>query len=603
MKYENEINTLESVVKNSLLPLTVQESLIEQLSRIKRRISDDKLYLGLVGEFSSGKSTFINSLIGENFFRSDPLQGTTTTITKLEYGNRVNLKIVLSSGKTLKYNNDKFKILNQYYPEKIDSLSTLQKLKMRVLDFLHLNKADEYLLDVFDRITTSNEISQTLEDVTIYYPSDILKGGIVVVDTPGTDSLIPSHGETTLRAIRDVCDIALVITTASQVMPQTLVKYLMDNLGEVADKCVYIITKIELIRKSIERTHILKAAFQRIQNFLDVENPQVILAPSLLSLEERGIVERTGPTNQLSEEDRRSLCSNYKSDISQILAKIQDEKELTIKHKIKRLTLSLRENIQSEIAVKENELKNELAETHMMRVKPLRDFMQDFFSKNTVFQYSYLEARIANTILSYKSSFKKFVFDRIDSSTTKNETQSTMEDSSTISTGYDTFSHCYDDFKSALMDIQASYIDNFDKFKTSFFNMFSIESVDFEYSIINNPNWQKKYDFNYNKSNLTTFPLFRMFKSLESVKTQMKNDVGPKIDAAFETMEKHYLDCAKKSYADLEKQMEKVKSVFVQKYEKVIEKRIKESYKQEKSINDKMELLKTNLMIINNMDN
>lgn len=83
----------------------------------------------------------------------------------------------------------------------------------------------------------------------------------------------------------------------------------------------------------------------------------------------------------------------------------------------------------------------------------------------------------------------------------------------------------------------------------------------------------------------------------------MKNDVGPKIDAAFETMEKHYLDCAKKSYADLEKQMEKVKSVFVQKYEKVIEKRIKESYKQEKSINDKMELLKTNLMIINSMDN
>lgn len=602
MNFGEVTGTLESVVKRSLLTEKVQNSLLEQLMRIKRRISDDKIYIGIVGEFSSGKSTLINSLINEDFFRTNALQGTTTTITKLEYGKRINLKIVLSQGDVLKYNQDKTQIIKLYLPDKFKVLSALQKIKIRFLDFFHLNKADVLLLDVFDKITTSNEISNTLEDVTVFYPSDILKEGIVIVDTPGTDSLIPAHAKTTLRALQDVCDIALVITTATQLFPQTLIRYLDDNFGEVTDKCIYIITKIELIRKSVERLHVHKAAVQRIHNFLGVETPQVIMAPSLLSLEESGVIEKTHLTDHLSSEERKTLCSNYKADISQIAKKIYQEKEITIKQRIRKLIDSLCENLQSEIELKEEELKTELKGTYMMRVKPLRDFMDDFYASHTAFQYPYVESRIMNAISSYKNAFKDFVFEKIDSGSTKNETQATMDNPSTVSKGNSVFSGCYEEFKKVLTDTQASYVDNFEEFRTSFFEMFSIVSVDFKYSIIDNPNWQRKYNFSYSKWNLTTFPLLRVFKSLNSIKAQMKSDVGPKIDEAFKQMEKHYVECAKKSYADIAKQMENVKRVFIKKYDRVITKRVKESYEHEMLVKRRLDMLKSNLTILNSID-
>ena len=131
--------------------------------------------------------------------------------------------------------------------------------------------------------------------------------------------------------------------------------------------------------------------------------------------------------------------------------------------------------------------------------------------------------------------------------------------------------------------------------------MFSIDAIDFQYTILDKPDWQRKYKFNYDKSDLTTFKPFRMFKSLSSIKEQMKNDVGRKIEKEFSKMEKYYLSCAKKSYTDIEKQMEKVKQIFVAKYEKIIAKRIKESEEEEKLLSEKLNILKMNLEKITNL--
>lgn len=511
MDYDNTIKTIESVIRDSLLSQEQQESLFSQLKKIKTRIVDKNIYIGIVGEFASGKSTLMNSFIGEDFFITNSLQGTTTTITKLEFGRKVNLKIKLSTGKTLKYNCDETSIIKLYLPEVYNTLSGLEKMKIRVKDFFRLNRYDKYLLDAFERITTSDAISQTLSDVTVYYPSEILKNGIVIVDTPGTDSLNPTHAQITSRAIKEICDMAFVITTANNLLPQTQSDYLEENLGDVADKCIYIITKIELIRKSIERLQIRNGAIQRIENYLGVENPHVILAPSLLSLEERGVIKRTGRTDHLTDEERKELCSNYESDIIRVIEKIHKEKEVTIQEKIRRLTMYLRQNLELEIKTKEDALKKELAETHMMRVKPLREFMSDFYSTHTVYQYSYIESYIINAVSYNRSKFKNYVFDKIDSCTTKDDAQATMENPSVVSLGNNCFSSCYEEFISVLSDTQASYIKDFDDFKAAFIESFSINAIDFTYSIMNNPNWQREYDFKYDKSNLTTFKLIRWF--------------------------------------------------------------------------------------------
>ena len=567
MDYSKILKVINSAIISSFLSEEKQGTLSKQLNRIKKRISDNKIYLGIVGEFSTGKSTLINSLIGKDFFVTNAIQGTTTTITKLEYGKKIGLKVVLTSGKTLRYDCNKAEILKLYKPNVYEHLSFWKKMIMRSLDMLHLNTSDKYLLEVFDDITTSDEISKTLDEVTVYYPSELLNNGIVIVDTPGTDSLTPSHAEITRRAIKEICDIALVIIPATQPLSQSLIDYVDDNLGDIADKCIYFITKIELIRRAIERTHLLNGVVQRVTNYLNVENPKVIFAPSLLSLEEKGVVEKTGITEHLSENEQIELCSQFESDINNILDQIYNEREQTIKDKIQRLTSFLRDELQADIRSKNNELKKELEETQMMRVTPLRDFMTEFYSTHEVYTYSYIESVISNTISSNRSQFKKFVFDEIDGCSTKDATQATMESYSVVSKGKNCFNNCYESFKSILSKTHSSYTENFNEFKALFTEMFSIDAIDFSYTILNKPDWQREYKFDYDKSNLTTFKPFRLFKSLSSVKEEMKNDVGPKIEKEFAKMEKFYISHAKKSLADIEKQMQKVKQLFIYKYE------------------------------------
>ena len=599
MDYTKILNVINSAITSSFLSEEKQCSLSKQLNRIKKRISDNKIYLGIVGEFSTGKSTLINSLIGEDFFVTNAIQGTTTTITKLEYGEKIGLKIEFTSGKMLRYDSNKTEILKLYKPDVYEHLSFWEKMKMRTLDLLHSNKSDKYLLEVFDDITTSDEISKTLDEVTIYYPSELLNNGIVIVDTPGTDSLTPSHAEITRRAIKEICDIALVIIPATQPLSQTLIDYVDDNLGDVVNKCIYFITKIELIRRAIERIHMQKGVTQRITSYLNVDNPHVVFAPSLLSLEEKGIVDKTGITEHLSDDERRELCSRYESDINSILVQIHNEREQTINDKIQRLTSSLRDELQADIFSKNNELKKELEETQMMRIKPLRDFMTEFYSTHEVYLYSYIESVICNTISSNRSQFKRFVYDEIDGCSTKDATQAAMESFSVVSKGESCFNNCYISFKNILSETHSSYTDNFNEFKSLFTEMFSIDAIDFNYTILNNPDWQREYKFNYDKSDLTTFKPFRMFKSLSSIKEQMKNDVGPKIEKEFAKMEKYYISHAKKSHADIARQMERVKQIFIDKYEKTIAKRIKESDEKEKLLNSQLRQLRENLEELN----
>ena len=532
---------------------------------------------------------------------TNAIQGTTTTITKLEYGKKIDLKIEFTSGKVLRYDSNKTEILKLFKPDVYEHSSLFEKMKMRTLDMFHSNNSDKYLLEVFDDITTSDEISKTLNEVTVYYPSELLNNGIVIVDTPGTDSLTPSHAEITRRAIKEICDIALVIIPATQPLSQTLINYVDDNLGDITDKCIYFITKIELIRRAIERVHMQKDVAQRITSFLNVEKPHVVFAPSLLFLEEKGVVEKTGRTEHLSDEERRELCTQFESDINSILDQIHNEREQTINDKIQRLTSSLRDELQADISSKNTELKKELEETQMMRVKPLRVFMTEFYSTHEVYSYSYIESVICNTISSNQAQFKRFVFDEIDGCTTKDATQATMERSSVVSKGESCFNNCYTTFKNILSNTHSSYTENFNEFKALFTQMFSIDAIEFSYTINNNPDWQRKYKFDYDKSDLTTFKPFRMFKSLSSVKDEMKKDVGPKIDKEFSKMENHYISCAKKSHADIARQMERVKQIFIDKYEKIIAKRIKESEEKETLLNNQIRQLKDNLEGLNAM--
>ncbi len=104
-----------------------------------------------------------------------------------------------------------------------------------------MNRKDIFMLKIFDIITTSNEISKEISEVVVFYPSDFLKNGIVLVDTPGTDSLIPMHTEITKWALMKKCNLALVIIPSSSPVSKTLSDFISENLEHCIDYCHFFI--------------------------------------------------------------------------------------------------------------------------------------------------------------------------------------------------------------------------------------------------------------------------------------------------------------------------------------------------------------------------
>ena len=280
---------------------------------------------------------------------------------------------------------------------------------------------------------------------------------------------------------------------------------------------------------------------------------------------------------------------------------IHDNKEFTINDKIKSLVASLNIELTQELELQTSKLEEELELTKLMRAKPLSDFMLDFYNSNDVYTLSYIEARISNQVTSECDDFKKHVIRKINNANSKDEAQNTMNESSTIDYGNSCFNCCYNTFSDVLDETKESFESNFKNFRDQFVESYGIQAVDFSYTLNNDPSWKRKFDFSYDKSNLTTFPVFRFFKSLDSVKQQMREDVIPKIDKAFTKIDAYYIKKARKAYSELSKQMEGVKSMFVSKYQKIIDQRIAESDKKENMLQQNIKKLKDNLNVIDNI--
>ena len=67
MDYKAIIKSIGCVIDNINIPSDKKELFSKSLQKIKERTKDPNIYLGIVGEFSSGKSTLINALIGADF--------------------------------------------------------------------------------------------------------------------------------------------------------------------------------------------------------------------------------------------------------------------------------------------------------------------------------------------------------------------------------------------------------------------------------------------------------------------------------------------------------------------------------------------------------
>lgn len=213
----------------------------KQVSAIVDKQNDNLLNISVIGEFSTGKSSFINALVGYELLAVNVIQGTTVAITIIEYSEQFSITLTDFLGKSLKI-----------IFKSIDSLR--QQLHIYTTDAAYAKKIDY---------------------VTVTLPSDILKNGYRIIDTPGTNSLELWHEEVTCRAIKDLSDLSIILTDSTQSMPATLVSFLDNTLGDSVESCAFVANKIDRIGDK-ERDGIIKFIGKKICQSFDIENPMVL---------------------------------------------------------------------------------------------------------------------------------------------------------------------------------------------------------------------------------------------------------------------------------------------------------------------------------------
>ncbi|KGN95674.1 hypothetical protein HQ39_05435 [Porphyromonas sp. COT-108 OH2963] len=211
----------------------------DQANEIKRRIEDNILTIGVIGQMKSGKSTFLNTFV----FEDDVLPSATTPMTAalsvITYGEE---KSIEAEFYTKEEWEEQKAIAQSHYDESQEFSIKAAKIKA-ARELVENNRFSETeLKELLGKKQTDN-ISQLIEyvgakgkyvaitkAVKIYYPLEYLKG-VEIVDTPGFNDPIVSREERTKDFLKNA-DVVLLLLYAGRPFDETDHNILFENVRE-----------------------------------------------------------------------------------------------------------------------------------------------------------------------------------------------------------------------------------------------------------------------------------------------------------------------------------------------------------------------------------
>lgn len=306
---------------------------------IRNKIQDDYLYLGVVGTFSSGKSTFINSIIGKNILPMNAVQGTTVATSVLKKGNQDDIEIKYIDGRIERYS-----INSDYFCEKYNisledkdyiKRSFIKKILELVKKIFGIGRKQreedekkqkiEKIRKLYRYIISTEEVAGDIEFATLYINNNSIEYNIALVDTPGTESLNNRHNEVTKNAIDSICDALVIIIPFDEPVSESLIAYIQNNIDNYKEKCIFAVTKVELLDEQDELPGLLEWIIKKIKQRLEIENPIVIPMPTFIHLKNVDKEFVTSFLDEMSNETKEYLLEMFDNGIK-ILSEALNER-------------------------------------------------------------------------------------------------------------------------------------------------------------------------------------------------------------------------------------------------------------------------------------
>lgn len=211
----------------------------EREGEIRKKISEDVLTIGVIGQMKCGKSTVLNSIV----FNDDILPSATTPMTAalsvITYGEKKKLKVEF-------YTKDEWEEQKMQASRPLDEVAgnLLEESKVKAAKDLvkkssrlgnELNRLlgstkEDNLEHLEQYVGADGKYVSVTKSVTIYYPKEYLKG-VEIVDTPGFNDPIVSREERT-KTFLNKADVVLLMLYAGRPFDATDRDILFKNVRQ-----------------------------------------------------------------------------------------------------------------------------------------------------------------------------------------------------------------------------------------------------------------------------------------------------------------------------------------------------------------------------------
>lgn len=312
------LSFFKTIIDKSDIEKNSKVALLTQTQAIESRAMDPYLYMAVIGEASTGKSTFINALLGDVILETHALVMTTITQTRIQYGRQKAISFTylpFENGES----RQEYHFTNEDEPITLSEIPSIRNLSLRQL---------------IRACTTDSEVVGHLDNLTLYYPSDFLKSGICIIDTPGADATDETHAQIAREAIA-FSDAAIIITPAKQIVSSTFVQIIQDKLDllPLLHRCIILVAGMDMIREK-ERERLMQSVHKRLQQKL---NPPVM--PPIMPVSAQSVVDTFSGGEPIVRNliDRLEWQKQFEITKEALFAQLKRQRALTISEKLLRL--------------------------------------------------------------------------------------------------------------------------------------------------------------------------------------------------------------------------------------------------------------------------
>jgi len=232
-----------------------------------RFLDESALRIAVFGEYSAGKSTFLNALIGEDIL-SVAVEPTTAVPTYVRYAREFNIGVYKEDGSSLKLFEKDPPFWTRFVGRE-SILNTLAKQRNLIRSFLK-------------EWTKEGEHASVVSHISIELPHSILKNKIELVDTPGVNNEFTKHHQFTEKVSKET-DVAILLMDARHGGGKRTEFEFMNAIHKAVGKSIVVLNKMDTLDPD-EREDLLDYIKSEAlpKHWSDVVIPQVFGISSLV---------------------------------------------------------------------------------------------------------------------------------------------------------------------------------------------------------------------------------------------------------------------------------------------------------------------------------